>query len=370
MAEWKGTIGNLIKVAASDILNAIAEGQNVNIEHAIIEGDLNIEKIADKLKRDESGRFIIRGDVVVGASEISGDVSFNKASFNRVTVFAWNTFKGGISFSNAIFSRGAFFHDSKFKSSVSFVDAFFSGYTSFDNSHFSGNGIGFQRVQSQPPITFNNIKYWSDCVRIYLARFFTAARLREVTKDATWWDRFIIWALRLSKNSPKGIPRKPTRFYIDSQNIDGMFNPHFKRYVADQLYTESLKQSHRFIYWLWQISSNCGRSLSLWAFWSLIISLIFGLLYADIPCPSFLSDTFIGDFLDWADPEIYIDEHTANNWFTGFYFSIVTFTTLGFGDVKPADGAGQFWITLEVVVGYIMLGILIGIGLNKIARRS
>lgn len=56
--------------------------------------------------------------------------------------------------------------------------------------------------------------------------------------------------------------------------------------------------------------------------------------------------------------------------FTPYYFSIVTFTTLGFGDVTPLNRAAEIWITLEVILGYGMLGLLISILASKVARRS
>jgi hypothetical protein len=58
--------------------------------------------------------------------------------------------------------------------------------------------------------------------------------------------------------------------------------------------------------------------------------------------------------------------------FDVLYFSVVTFTTLGFGDVTPLHGnsAAQAWIMAEVIFGYIMLGGLISIFANKLARRA
>jgi hypothetical protein len=52
------------------------------------------------------------------------------------------------------------------------------------------------------------------------------------------------------------------------------------------------------------------------------------------------------------------------------YFSLVTFTTLGFGDVTPITVAARRWVMLEVIIGYIMLGGLISIFASKLARRS
>ncbi|NIM17935.1 MAG: hypothetical protein GTO45_38655, partial [Candidatus Aminicenantes bacterium] len=56
--------------------------------------------------------------------------------------------------------------------------------------------------------------------------------------------------------------------------------------------------------------------------------------------------------------------------FSFLYYSIVTFTTLGFGDIVPKTDLLQFWVMLEVILGYIMLGGLISILANKLARRS
>jgi len=48
----------------------------------------------------------------------------------------------------------------------------------------------------------------------------------------------------------------------------------------------------------------------------------------------------------------------------------VTFTTLGFGDIIPTLEWVQRWVMAEVVMGYVMLGGLISILANKLARRS
>ena len=55
---------------------------------------------------------------------------------------------------------------------------------------------------------------------------------------------------------------------------------------------------------------------------------------------------------------------------SSLYFSIVTLTTLGFGDVLPADGWAQGAVLAEVVLGYVMLGGLLSIFADKMARRA
>ena len=56
--------------------------------------------------------------------------------------------------------------------------------------------------------------------------------------------------------------------------------------------------------------------------------------------------------------------------FTPYYFSIVTYTTLGFGDVKPHNLAGEVLVSFEVILGYVTLGLLLAVLGDRIARRS
>ena len=48
----------------------------------------------------------------------------------------------------------------------------------------------------------------------------------------------------------------------------------------------------------------------------------------------------------------------------------MTFTTLGFGDVTPKTLLAEIIVGAEVFIGYIMLGGLISIFANKLARRA
>lgn len=52
-------------------------------------------------------------------------------------------------------------------------------------------------------------------------------------------------------------------------------------------------------------------------------------------------------------------------WLQYLYFSVVTFATLGFGDIAPACSGVQVLVIFEVIMGYVFLGLIITI----IARR-
>ena len=131
----------------------------------------------------------------------------------------------------------------------------------------------------------------------------------------------------------------------------------FKKYASDQSYVEELRNSGKtgeWIFWLWYIMSNCGRSFWPWACWSAAFALSFAAIF------------FYG-----LGPESFkIAGPPADSFQTMIYYSVVTFTTLGFGDVTPKTIAAAWWVMAEVVLGYIMLGGLISILANKLARRS
>lgn len=120
-----------------------------------------------------------------------------------------------------------------------------------------------------------------------------------------------------------------------------------------------------FILLLWWATSRYGTSLKRWMFCSMFIILLFGVIFAGYPCPSFLP-SFLKNILTWIKPNFNI--HSINNEFTPYYFSIVTFTTLGFGDVTPGNLSAQVWVSIEVLIGYVMLGGLISIFSRRLLR--
>lgn len=150
-------------------------------------------------------------------------------------------------------------------------------------------------------------------------------------------------------------------------------SPKFKRFAQDQDFIEELAEESlfgRFLYWCWLIFADCGRSFSPLFLWSFMFILLFGAIYAEYAIPSWLSwlPQPFKEFLIDIDPKIDMPYSYSN--FTPYYFSVVTFTTLGFGDITPSNLTGEVFVTIEVLLGYVMLGLLISILANKIARRS
>ena len=129
-------------------------------------------------------------------------------------------------------------------------------------------------------------------------------------------------------------------------------DPLFKRFVQDQDYIEAYADRHSVIAFVWWLMADYGQSLLRFALWSVLIAVSFGLA------------------MFWFPEWFACNEDKVVTPFTYFYYSIVTFTTLGFGDVVPISWHGEVLVTVEVILGYIMLGGLISILAQKLARRS
>ncbi len=144
--------------------------------------------------------------------------------------------------------------------------------------------------------------------------------------------------------------------YRAIRGIDSCYGgPLFKRAAADQAFIDAVEDHWKDTWRIWLFRAwgllDYGRSMSRVAAFGFAIMCCYGMIYS----------TWKG-LLNYTG--------SANTWFTSFYFSIETFTTLGFGDVKPTGIVGELLASSEVIIGYITLGLLLAVLAEKIARRA
>ena len=108
---------------------------------------------------------------------------------------------------------------------------------------------------------------------------------------------------------------------------------------------------------MWKWTCNYGRSFWRWAVFSALLAVVFATIYWLLGCDRI---TFNVDKLDGIQPDFK----------SYLYYSVVTFTTLGFGDIVPLTNWARLVVGAEVFIGYVMLGGLISIFANKLARRA
>jgi uncharacterized protein YjbI with pentapeptide repeats len=375
----QGTLEAKTKVPADDVLNAIAAGRDIDIGYVIIDGDLDIGEIAGQLQRDESGKPVIWGDIGMRNCEIRGytfssatfrgssifssttfigDTDFVGTDFNKYADFSDATFSGDVEFTDATFRRNAAFIRATFNGDADFRYATFSGDVPFRNATFSEN-VDFTDATINGATDFIDATFTKSVIFLRTSMehpaSFQGVRFRENTVFAGLWNNVF---RRMVKNLPE---RTVTDFsQLDTNSImDGSSNPYLKRYIDDEQWIKSWRESvwwrqHLFV--LWEATSHCGRSIGLWACWSAFIAIAFAIIY------SLMSDsiTFNIDRLSGVKPS-----------FRGYlYYSIVTLTTLGYGDIVPLTNRARVVVGTEVCLGYVMLGGLISIFANKLSRRS
>jgi len=165
--------------------------------------------------------------------------------------------------------------------------------------------------------------------------------------EARWHKRLVQWIV------------SPTIWRGAAIDSAGPCNPIDLRYIKDQSYLEARMAAAESNWWsrlwmfIWGITCGYGSNIWLWIGWSLLLALSFGTTYFAGGNRVIVMEAIPG---------------RSMSWYTPFYYSFVTFTTLGFGDVVPMNWAGELIVTVEVILGYVMLGGLVSILANKLAR--
>lgn len=140
------------------------------------------------------------------------------------------------------------------------------------------------------------------------------------------------------------------------QNVYG--DPLLEKRIKDTAYIEAISESHPFLYKLWLASSDCGRSTIRWAIWVVALVLFFAFVYTIQGAGEFVINGGL----------IHLTEHPAKEFAMFTYYSVVTFTTLGFGDITPKSILSMVTVVAEVILGYLMLGVLITLVANKLGK--
>jgi len=124
-----------------------------------------------------------------------------------------------------------------------------------------------------------------------------------------------------------------------------------RRHIMDENYLYEFRRQggiNEAIYWIWWATSDCGRSLLRWTAWVGALIVVYALAYGLV--------------------EVDFGDHETS--FSPMYYSIVTLTTLGYGDAVPASLPAQLLAVTEALFGYIGLGGLLSIFAQKMARRA
>ena len=190
----------------------------------------------------------------------------------------------------------------------------------------------------------------------------TEANLKKANLSSVTFDQKSLWKLaKTSHFSLKKLWNQRDDILLDTTiRCKGMNaatcygSQQFKLFLQDQDFLEEFmeKKWGKEIFFIWWLFADCGRSLGRWAGWSLLLASLFACLFWNL------------------GPDSFDTQHLNFNFLTMFYYSVVTFTTLGFGDIIPKTSTAAMCVTIEVIIGYVMLGGLITIFASKLSRRG
>ena len=127
-------------------------------------------------------------------------------------------------------------------------------------------------------------------------------------------------------------------------------DPLFDQFVRQSEFIRRCRETcpawRRPLLFLWWLTCDYGRSIWRWLAASALVIALFGLLFAN-------------------GHHVQVARDAPMTCLTPLYFSAVTFSTLGFGDVTPCSLAGEAFVMIEVFLGYLALGGAISIFATK-----
>ncbi|MDP7010011.1 MAG: pentapeptide repeat-containing protein [Verrucomicrobiota bacterium] len=140
-----------------------------------------------------------------------------------------------------------------------------------------------------------------------------------------------------------------------------------RQHIIDENFLHEFRHQdkiHSAVYHAWKLTSDCGRSMMRWGVFLVLNVLLFAFIYWGM-------DT-------WMPPDAPLVSHLKKIGEGGLpggfipyvYYSVVTFTTLGYGDVVPQTTAGQIVLIIHISIGYLGLGALLSILATKFASRG
>ena len=375
--------------------------KDANFRYATFESEATFGEVTFKGETDFSdatfegevwfGEVTFKGKIDFSDATFEGEIWFLHATFKDEAVFWDATFKGKASFSDAIFESKAIFSDATFESeatfgevtfegntdfsdatfkeNTSFRDATFEGNTDFSDATFEGdadfvfatfeNNVHFDlatlpkgktlvlKVKSKSNISFMHTILENICLELDLEKEafinFTNSILRNT---------------QIKKEKINGhILQEQTKDFFKAKEIYLLLKNNFHsigRYDDESWAFKKEKDMER--------KSNCHfETLHKWL-WSCFLNGIFG--YGERPVRVIISAisiilifTFL--FMNSGISDTSIGGFTSNNFLDCVYFSVITFTTLGYGDFRPLEGWSRIFAGTEAFIGALMMALFV-----------
>jgi hypothetical protein len=269
---------------------------------------------------------------------------FVDVSFNGEADFGSATFNGGADFKNASFKERADFWTATFNGETDFRSVTFNGGAYFENATFNGGAyFGNARLKE---VIFNNARF-SEIVDLRLTRYselqISWSQLEGRLDDFSLQEDIDSWQgayLRLIKNF-KNIG--------DNKSADdAYYHYQYTKYVFCSSLWEKTKWWFGYLF----IGLTCGYGVIPWR----AIATAGGLIAIFTLCVYFPFSK--QGSLEHQGEEDITKQEWYQRLYNCFYFSVIIFTTVGLGDIKPKGGF-KAWATIEGILGWLTMALFL-----------
>ena len=326
--------------------------RRADFEGATFEGDAYFERAT--FENDAmSIRTTFKGNAWFKGTTFKGDAWFEGATFKEYADFSRATFKWDAGFVGVVFEADAMFKGVTFGGDVWFEEAIFKGDTEFIEVTF-GEDADFTKKKDDEKYKF------------YDELSFSGAEFRKIDIDipSEWFK------LPEAEAEACGVQRISYDKEGKKDDVDRMFlrerRSLRKARIMKAKEEEKEKKKNKFQ----GIKSKLKKKVELIKAYA---SSLMEYLLADLSCeygtnwkrPVFLWIFFVLILF----PIIYglTNGVEVNSLFDYFYFSIVTATTIGYGDLHPI-GIGKVFACVEAIFGTFMWAAFIAIFARKYMR--
>ena len=352
------------KQALKEYINKIVEEDSkYDFYRFIFVGQIN-------LKEDLSINTFKKADF--GGSTFNGDVDFKEVTFNGIAYFGWATFNGTTFFEGVTFNGDAFFGEATFNGDAFFGEATFNGIAFFEGATFNGDSdfklkyLGKGLILSKTKvfsgkklfIKINNDNRKRKIVfeRAYLEDAYLDINI--ITGVLVDFNDALLRNTKIKKGQIENhILQEEVRKFHEAKAVYLLLKNNFHsiaQYEDESWAFKKEKDMER--------KSNCHfKSLHKWL-WSCFLNGLFG--YGEQPGKVIISAiliilifTFI--FMSSGISNTSIGGFTSKNFLDCIYFSVVTFTTLGYGDFRPLEGWGRVFSGTEAFIGALMMALFV-----------
>lgn len=376
------------RVPSSDILQALASGEEIKLSGCTVSGSVDINRLFVKgedfdisslaAKQTDFATTVTFEQPIVFNSCVfeenvcfsapwdspdelevifKRDVVFNLSVFNGQALFGKATFKGLVGFDGCTFERVAVWRNGRLSSRAMFRTVSFKGYSLFSGAVFAGEsrftntcfskGGNFTEVRFEGGTDFSGCYSLGKAVPLYESVHFGRHRSGE---DETFW-RFIKQA-----SQEAGYYRVAGECFYKERCAH--FWGKLKGSKYDQL--TGIKKFGRCAMGVRLLPELIfGRFL--FGYGERPVRVLFACLLIIIACALFYSSP-LAQLSSRGEPDIAV----VHSFGEGLYFSVTTFTTLGFGDIYPSSGAAvtRSVAMFEAISGAALMALFV-VGLSK-----